>query len=1011
MAITISRALRIACAFALVLCFASMSFAQGTAGKVSGTVIDKSTRESLPAASIRVEGTSMGAMADEKGQYFILNLPPGSYNLIVNVIGYAPIRVEGVRVMQDFTSYQDFELESTVLEVTEAVTVIAERPLVEKSLTSSRTLMAPDEIKALPIVNISQLILTTAGSIAGNLRGGRSVDQQVTLDGAVVTGMKANTGQAFTVNPYMIQELEVKTGTFNAEYTNALSGITSVVTKDGGAKFSGNMEYRTLGQAGFNWMAPPDIDLVDRLRTGESDVDDLKGLIRSAINATSTFNDDPARLDDALELKFPFDVAFDTSAADPLNWKAVFSRSNYYWDYDRVHTEPDGKLFSYLTNGLPIARSQSFTVDRAYHPDKYNKFQRNNRTEKRPVQLDWGMGGPVGGKMNWFFSGRFSENWGRNPNQYNRLMNFFGKITLRPTASTKLSMSGMIEDAGFFSGKGNHTAAVGTKYLAEAISNTYSGKLHFVMNFSHSLSNKTYHEFRISHLRDYYESYMPKYGKSQIPNPNLPAVVASIGYLPTGGQATSGPGYTITTDHIFNVAFNNFLNTQFPVRTDLSWAITSQVNANHQFKGGVGVGLYDFLESGRGPAQNIPAPLFNPEGFQTSNNLPLSGVEFHVYPTEYFLFLQDRVEYGGLIVNAGIRLDVFDPKANYYDFWRPRIGASSNLDDPQYTPLHPSIKTAVAPRLGISHPVTDRAALHYSYGVFNQRPTLSNLYEQLVTSGQTTISSGNPDLPFMTSTNYEMGVQTEIYPGYYLDVTGYFRDVNNLPLNWNAFPEAAFNAGSQGETNLLLPTFAQDSRGFELSFRRAMANRFSIRANYTVAFTQDLSVPVSGGQRLQIGSYAEWRTAIPTPANYKRTFPTTDRRHRIVTNLLFELPLGVSASFLTKAMSGNEYTTKSETSADPLGLLGKARRTPWTTTTDLYAQKQFNLGGATRIGVFTQVNNLFNRLNVYTISGELAADRYIRLGDPVGFNGGPVPGIGTQGNTPRDIWLGVNMAW
>jgi hypothetical protein len=130
----------------------------------------------------------------------------------------------------------------------------------------------------------------------------------------------------------------------------------------------------------------------------------------------------------------------------------------------------------------------------------------------------------------------------------------------------------------------------------------------------------------------------------------------------------------------------------------------------------------------------------------------------------------------------------------------------------------------------------------------------------------------------------------------------------------------------------------------------------------------------------------------------------------LVTNLLVELPYGISASFLTKAQSGNEFRTKNESTVDPLQLLQTSRRAPWTWTTDMYAQKVFNLGG-TRLGVFSQINNIFNRTNIYSIGNSPASDRWVRRGDPVGFIGGPLAGIGTQGNTPRDIWVGFNLSW
>ncbi len=192
-----------------------------------------------------------------------------------------------------------------------------------------------------------------------------------------------------------------------------------------------------------------------------------------------------------------------------------------------------------------------------------------------------------------------------------------------------------------------------------------------------------------------------------------------------------------------------------------------------------------------------------------------------------------------------------------------------------------------------------------------------------------------------------------------------------------------------------------------MSFRRNMANRFSVRANYTLAFTTDLN-PV-GGQI--ITTNAQYLQGTPTPSAYRREFSAFDRRHRLVTNLLFELPFGVSASFLTKRQSGNEYRTKNESTADPLQLLGAGRRSPWTTTTDMYAQKVFNLGKTTRFGVFSQINNIFNKTNIYAIGGSPASDRFVRRGDPVSIIGGPLGGIGTQGNGPRDIWVGFNLSW
>jgi outer membrane receptor protein involved in Fe transport len=1023
MSITISRALRFAFAFALLLSFSTSALAQLSIGKISGIVVDNANRDALPAASIRVDGTVMGAMANDRGEYFILNVPPGTYTMIVNVIGYIPQRVIEVEVHADLTTILNFELDSTILESAEEVIVVATRDLVEKSLTSTRTIVTADELQALPIVNIAEVVLTTAGSFAGNLRGGRAQDQQTTLDGSTVTMQHNNSGQAFTVNPYMIQELEVKTGTFNAEYVNALSGITSVVTREGGAQFNGNFEYRTLGQKGLNWTKPPSLDVVDAYRTGTLSENDLRKVITNAIAATNEFNNDPARAEDGFRLKDPFEVLDMTGPVD--SWQAIYSRENYYWDYDRVIPEVEAINWSYLTEGRNEAARNSRSVSRVFTPDKHNQFAINNRTEKRPVQLDFGMGGPMGSKLSWFFSGRFAESWGRAPDEYGRLMNVFVKTTYRPRTSMKLSFSGLVEDNGFFSKKGQRGAVEGTttgftagapaygwKYNLDGRSQDFKGRIHINTSFTHTVSPNTFYELRLSHLREYNERYHPKYGKEPLPS-ITDAFVGSVGYYPLEEGGRPQVNYLVFGDEPYaGVDVGNYTSIR-PFKTDMNFNITSQITSNHQIKGGIGVNLYDFEDSRRGPARGNAVPLFNELNVTAgTSNLPLSGWQAHVYPWEYYGYIQDRIEYGSLVVNAGVRLDFFNANANAINPFRPRPGPDPNHDDPEYRTLEPSMKTGLAPRLGISHPITDRAALHYSYGVFNQRPTLQNLYNGLVQTSSFERNHGNPDLPFQKATNYEMGIQSEIYPGYYLDVTGYFRDVNNLPVQWLFAPDGGFIGGSQREISILLPTFAQDSRGLEASFRRQMANRFSVRANYTLSFTSDLTLTDAalGRNGEPVLSFAHYNEGLPVASVYVRKLSNLDRRHRMVTNLLIELPYGINASFLAKAQSGHIYRTQSENVLDPLGLLQASRRSPWTWTTDMYAQKTFDLGGM-RLGVFTQINNIFDRTNIYSIGNSPASDRFVLRGDPVGLTGGPLTGIGTQSNNPRDIWVGVNVSW
>ena len=115
----------------IMLLVSSMAIA-GTTGKISGVVTDKDTKQPLPGVNIVVEGTTMGAATDANGRYFILQVPPGSYNLVVTMMGYQSTKATNLKVSVDLTTTQNFEISSKVLELGEAVEIIADRPLIQK---------------------------------------------------------------------------------------------------------------------------------------------------------------------------------------------------------------------------------------------------------------------------------------------------------------------------------------------------------------------------------------------------------------------------------------------------------------------------------------------------------------------------------------------------------------------------------------------------------------------------------------------------------------------------------------------------------------------------------------------------------------------------------------------------------------------------------------------------------------------------------------------------------------
>lgn len=207
-------------------------------GKISGKVIDGTTNEGIPFVNIIIEGTNYGAASDIDGNYSIIGVPPGTYNLKASAIGYNPQTVQGVKVSIDLTTQINFTLYETSIELKEEVVVVATRPPVTKDLTSSTSIIGADEISVLPVTEFQEVLNLKAGIVGGSVRGGRKGEVVYAIDGVPVTDVYDGS-TVIDVNANSIQELQFISGAFNAEYGRALSGYVNIATKDGDNKFNG----------------------------------------------------------------------------------------------------------------------------------------------------------------------------------------------------------------------------------------------------------------------------------------------------------------------------------------------------------------------------------------------------------------------------------------------------------------------------------------------------------------------------------------------------------------------------------------------------------------------------------------------------------------------------------------------------------------------------------------------------------------------------------------------------
>jgi hypothetical protein len=253
----------------IVLTTTSEMLAQGR-GKIAGVVRDAETKEPLIGANVFVQGTNLGSATDVEGQYAILNVPPGRYTVLASMVGYGRVEVNEVQVNIDLTTSLDIELKPAAIELG-TVVVVAKPPVVVKDRTETFTSVSAREVTTAPVEGLRQ-ILELSSSVQRNpngtisIRGSGSYEVNFMIDGvsqmtsstgipgfAAALGDKANNTWKYDFNPLGVQQLQLISGGFSAEYGNAQAGVVKVVTKEGGDRLRGEVrvEYRPPGQ--YHW--------------------------------------------------------------------------------------------------------------------------------------------------------------------------------------------------------------------------------------------------------------------------------------------------------------------------------------------------------------------------------------------------------------------------------------------------------------------------------------------------------------------------------------------------------------------------------------------------------------------------------------------------------------------------------------------------------------------------------------------------------------------------------------
>ncbi len=979
--------------------------ASAQTGKLSGTITDASSGEPLPGATASLDGTQLGASADEDGRYNVIGITPGTYQVRVSFVGYTTQVVE-LRVVSDVTTTLDVELASSTVQSGE-VQVTAERPVVDANQTTSRSLVTGEEIAQLPVSNLQDVIARTSNSYDGFIRGSRRYETRTIIDGVDVsdalnqiapngTGRSyagltySNTNRStetnaslFNLNPEGVEEVSVNTGATESRYGSASGGVVAITLAEGRGPLRGSASFR---------MAP------EGARPG------------------------------------PDSLAF-------------------YVDGDAYLAERDQRV----ANGDAAAPLYTWT------PDEYN-------TGEPEMDARLSFGGSVTDRLRFFSSGQWFQTHGYQPNEFRRRLSGQLKASYDLGANTQVSVVGLVEDRGLWGGWNNRAYSDFWRFYLEGVAQNDAGsylgsvrvrQLLSETSFVNVQAYRTYQRTRYGYVDDDGNGFTDPGEDGDFLDFTDPQVIAR--YIGTGTDR-SRMFYENISDSFSDSGLNLPGGSRYklgrpqPYSEDAEQATTglkvdysNQVTPNHYIQTGTELKLYDLAY------QQVYG--IDQTGSKLNGALePFALQDWDRDPWNLGVYLSDRMEYGGLIVNAGLRVEFANRDLEtvndfFYPFRRDTVSAGVVYTADADGNVTPALDEAgnpiprelarnvfdrgdavstdvfVNPSLGVSHPIGTKASMYFSFSRNQQLQPFTTLYQFYDgnSSNNRFFTYQDPERKPITSNNYELGVQWEVLDGWGLDVNAYTRSIDN----YGETTLEAVNRTPEGEpalAGLSVHTFATsagyaDSRGIEFVVRRrplALTDdvRLGFTGSYTFSTVEASSIAGNNTRTFRDTGAGTDSSLTQLPFGNAQNFSNFPqqvrggsstltsgygRTHRGVVRAVATLPFEISVGMTGSIESGFLYPRT--VGADPRDrelLTG-----PTNYQVDLRLEKRFSFAGRFGADVYVDATNITNQQNIvayenFTPDGAAVFEQTGRPGERLIL----ADGTSIYG-PPRNIFFGV----
>jgi outer membrane receptor protein involved in Fe transport len=905
---------------AALLIISSPLFAQSGVGKLNGKIIDAQTKEPLIGANVVVVNTNLGAASNVNGEYFILNIPPGTYSVKVSYVGYSPKLVNDVRIVAGITFELNAEL-STGLEL-KVVEVTGKKFFEEKSTNTTKVFDA-SEIDKLPVKGVEKLagiqsgvvIADGAGGSSGNatinVRGGRGAEVLYIVDG--VPQNDIYTGNNYSqVSNASIEQISFQIGGYEAKYGQAQSGVINVTTKTGDPTYSLYLDGMTstlTDNYGYNLYT---MNLSGPIVPGNKDHTIFLSAERGWF-----LDDDPS----PIGVSFNSDVVY-SSPVLPNNsadsWKFSGKTNSNFGDFN-VRLGGNVNFYNNRTfilayaknnaNHMPLTKranysfsgkiSQNISSNSFWNLNlgyKHTKYENGDGVWFNNLYAygDSALAASTGAQ--YWFNGSYHPGLPANgvmqtADQYGYFYSSSGGSTRANAFYRKIDNQAFDLNADFTSQVENHLIELGGGVNYNILRNFTIAPYGLASDNMKGLSTQS----------QFY---------AQLPN--------VFGYDITGSNTTSSDGYS---DLVVQDGSTQRVQTSFAPRTP----VIAYAYLQDRFE------LNDIVLN-----VGLRADYFDSQSKEVADpSLPFVPVPLSVDPSGYQLRTKTKT--------------------------------------PEFY---------LSPRIGLGFPITATTVFHAQYGKFIQEPSLNLMYYTpwVVSLLSNPASNANAryvvgDLNSEITTQYEIGFRHVLGDIAALNVTAFYKNtvglINTAPVYYAVLPGQALYP-YYTYTNTDFGTV----KGLAFTLDITRLSFFDISLNYTYALAEGTGSSTSSSY---VSAFRNLGAEIPkviAPLDF-------DQRHTGTINIGFYVPKGqfgifetVNANVLVSFNSGRPYTPllvqhllldgDNTQYGDTKGYVNSSYG-PGNFRVDLKLEKSFDLMNNLAITPYVWIENLFNTVNAVTV--------------------------------------------